>query len=144
MYGAVQSGGRSPKPLNVLTGTPQLKPSSDSIQNNTSSFASQVKGKKRDRGDQGSDPVKYECLSKIDDADSGQSRPEHMMKKPVYVIGAERCTWKFADFHKSLRERGVVRPFTGKENSYPPLNDTAEATGRVIQALAERAWRLQP
>ncbi|KAA8518538.1 hypothetical protein F0562_016012 [Nyssa sinensis] len=36
--------------------------------------------------------------------------------KPVYVIGAERCTWNFADFHKSLRERGLVRPFTGKEN----------------------------
>ncbi|KAA8518545.1 hypothetical protein F0562_016019 [Nyssa sinensis] len=28
--------------------------------------------------------------------------------KPVYVIGAEQCIWKFADFHKSLRERGVV------------------------------------
>ncbi|RVX11793.1 Mitochondrial fission protein ELM1 [Vitis vinifera] len=36
--------------------------------------------------------------------------------KPVYVIGAEHCKWKFADFHKSLLERGVVRPFTGKEN----------------------------
>ncbi|XP_022144777.1 mitochondrial fission protein ELM1-like isoform X2 [Momordica charantia] len=32
--------------------------------------------------------------------------------KPVYVIGADRCTWKFADFQKSLAERGVVRPFT--------------------------------
>jgi mitochondrial fission protein ELM1 len=37
-------------------------------------------------------------------------------RKPVYVIGAELCTWKFADFQKSLRERGVVRPFTGKED----------------------------
>ncbi|XP_021892446.1 mitochondrial fission protein ELM1-like [Carica papaya] len=36
--------------------------------------------------------------------------------KPVYVVGAERCTWKFADFQKSLQERGVVRPFTGKED----------------------------
>ncbi|KAA8518540.1 hypothetical protein F0562_016014 [Nyssa sinensis] len=62
--------------------------------------------------------------------------------KPVYVIGAKRCTWKFADFHKSLQERGVVRPFTGW--SYPPLNDTAKTVGRVIQALAERGWRLQP
>ncbi|XP_022935407.1 mitochondrial fission protein ELM1-like isoform X3 [Cucurbita moschata] len=32
--------------------------------------------------------------------------------KPVYVIGADRCTWKFADFQKSLAEQGVVRPFT--------------------------------
>ncbi|KAA8518546.1 hypothetical protein F0562_016020 [Nyssa sinensis] len=28
--------------------------------------------------------------------------------------------------------------------SYPPLNDTAEAAGRVIQALAQCGWRLQP
>ncbi|KAJ7971609.1 Mitochondrial fission ELM1-like protein [Quillaja saponaria] len=65
--------------------------------------------------------------------------------KPVYVIGAEKCTWKFADFQKSLQERGVVRQFTGKEDlteswSYPPLNDTAEAASRVIVALAERGW----
>ncbi|KAH7561263.1 hypothetical protein JRO89_XS10G0202800 [Xanthoceras sorbifolium] len=69
--------------------------------------------------------------------------------KPVYVIGAERCTWKFVDFHKSLRERGVVRPFTGSEDmseswSYPPLNDTAEAARRVHESLAERGWRLRP
>ncbi|KAL3532123.1 hypothetical protein ACH5RR_005644 [Cinchona calisaya] len=68
--------------------------------------------------------------------------------KPVYVIGAERCGWKFADFHKSLRDRGVVRPFTGEENmsqrwKYTPLSDTEEAAGQVIKALAERGWRLQ-
>ncbi|KAF6165838.1 hypothetical protein GIB67_012735 [Kingdonia uniflora] len=69
--------------------------------------------------------------------------------KPVYVIGADRCTWKFSDFHKSLRERGVTRPFTGKEDiseswSYPPLNDTAEAANKVRQALSERGWTLRP
>uniref|UniRef100_A0A5B6ZPU3 Mitochondrial fission protein ELM1 n=1 Tax=Davidia involucrata TaxID=16924 RepID=A0A5B6ZPU3_DAVIN len=69
--------------------------------------------------------------------------------KPVYVIGAEHCTWKFVEFHKVLRERGLVRPFTGLENmseswSYPPLNDTAEAANRVHEALAERGWRLRP
>lgn len=68
--------------------------------------------------------------------------------KPVYVIGAERCTWKFSAFQKALRERGVVRPFTGKEDiseiwSYPPLNDTAEAASRVREALAERGWTLR-
>ncbi|OIT39705.1 PREDICTED: mitochondrial fission protein ELM1-like isoform X1 [Nicotiana attenuata] len=67
--------------------------------------------------------------------------------KPVYVIGAERCTWKFRDFHRSLKNRGVVRPFTGKEDiseswSYSPLNDTKEAAAQVIKALAERGWRL--
>ncbi|TXG58209.1 hypothetical protein EZV62_016038 [Acer yangbiense] len=67
--------------------------------------------------------------------------------KPVYVIGAERCTWKFSDFQKCLRERGVVRPFTGSEDisenwSYSPLNDLAEAARRVNEALAERGWRI--
>ncbi|VFQ79728.1 unnamed protein product [Cuscuta campestris] len=68
--------------------------------------------------------------------------------KPVYVIGAERCTWKFTEFHRSLRERNMVRPFTGKENisterwTYSPLNDTKEAAGAVINALADRGWRL--
>ncbi|KAE8652854.1 hypothetical protein Csa_022763 [Cucumis sativus] len=56
--------------------------------------------------------------------------------KPVYVIGTERCKWKYSAFHKSLKERGVIRPFTGTEDiseswSYPPLNDTAEAATRV-------------
>ncbi|KAK9290696.1 hypothetical protein L1049_008870 [Liquidambar formosana] len=64
------------------------------------------------------------------------------------VIGAERCTWKFADFHKRLQERGVVRPFTGIEDiseswGYPPLNDAAEAASRVHEALAERGWQLR-
>lgn len=68
--------------------------------------------------------------------------------KPVYVIGAERCTWKFSAFHRSLRERGLVRPFTGLEDvskfwSYPPLNDAAEVASRVREALAERGWSLR-
>lgn len=68
-------------------------------------------------------------------------------RKPVYVIGAERCTWKFADFQKSLQERGVARPFTGKEDiseswSYSPLNDTTEAANRVNMALAQRGWSI--
>lgn len=37
-------------------------------------------------------------------------------RKPVYVIGAERCRWKFVEFHKTLRDRGLVRPFTGLED----------------------------
>ncbi|XP_024190858.1 mitochondrial fission protein ELM1 isoform X3 [Rosa chinensis] len=67
--------------------------------------------------------------------------------KPVYVIGAEHCTWKFTDFQNRLEERGVVRPFTGKEDmskcwTYVPLNDTAEAASQVIKALAERGWSI--
>ncbi|KAI5072254.1 hypothetical protein GOP47_0012360 [Adiantum capillus-veneris] len=67
--------------------------------------------------------------------------------KPVYVIGAEKCKWKFAAFHKNLRLRGVVRSFTGAEDigeswSYPPLNDNAQAAARVQQAIAEHGWSI--
>lgn len=68
--------------------------------------------------------------------------------KPVYIVGAERCKWKFSEFHKSLRGLGVVRSFTGSEDiseswSYPPLNDTADAAKRVREALAARGWKLK-
>ncbi|XP_010452536.1 PREDICTED: mitochondrial fission protein ELM1-like isoform X1 [Camelina sativa] len=68
--------------------------------------------------------------------------------KPVYVVGAEQCTWKFSDFQNTLRERGAVRPLTGKEDmrerwSYSPLNDNAEAARRVIKDLAERGWKIE-
>lgn len=67
--------------------------------------------------------------------------------KSVYVVGGERCRWKFADFQKTLRQRGLTRPLTGSEDmrngwSYPPLNDTFEAANRVRGALAERGWSL--
>ncbi|XP_074557309.1 mitochondrial fission protein ELM1-like [Curcuma longa] len=67
--------------------------------------------------------------------------------KPIYVIGSEHCKWKFAAFHKTLRERGVVRPFTGFEDmsnawSYPPLNDAAEVASQVRDILAKRGLAL--
>ncbi|XP_078157290.1 fission ELM1-like protein (DUF1022) [Carex rostrata] len=67
--------------------------------------------------------------------------------KPVYVIGTEHCKWKFTEFHKNLRERGVVRPFTGLEDisnswSYPPLNDAVEVALRVREFVAERGWSI--
>ncbi|KAG6528820.1 hypothetical protein ZIOFF_011005 [Zingiber officinale] len=68
--------------------------------------------------------------------------------KPVYVIGSEHCKWKFSAFHKTLRERGLVRPFTGLEDisdtfSYPPLNDAAEVAVRVREVLAQRGLTLR-
>ncbi|KAE9612753.1 putative transcription regulator IWS1 family [Lupinus albus] len=83
MHGAVQSGGRSPKPLNGPT-TQSLKSGSDSIQN--SSFGVQSKGKKRERGDQGSDSIKRERLFKAEEGDSGQFRPESMLKSEISKI----------------------------------------------------------
>ena len=85
MHGAVQSGGRSPKPLNGPTSTQSLKSGSDNIQNN-SSFSVQGKGKKRERGDQGSDSSKKERLFKAEDGDSGQFRPESMLRSEIARI----------------------------------------------------------
>uniref|UniRef100_A0A803QLY0 TFIIS N-terminal domain-containing protein n=1 Tax=Cannabis sativa TaxID=3483 RepID=A0A803QLY0_CANSA len=45
-----------------------------------------AKGKKRERGDQGSDTVKRERLAKVEDGDSGQFRPENMLKSEIAKI----------------------------------------------------------
>ncbi|XP_057995602.1 uncharacterized protein LOC110660483 isoform X2 [Hevea brasiliensis] len=83
MHATVQPGGRSPKAMNGPMSTSQLKPGSDSVHNSASSFPSQVKGKKRERGDQGSEPVKRERSSKMDDGDPGHSRPESIWKSEI-------------------------------------------------------------
>jgi len=76
MHAAVQSGGPSPKDLNGPAST--LKTSSDSTQN--TSFPSQVKGKKRERADQNTDPVKRERFSKSDGSDTGHFKQECIMR----------------------------------------------------------------
>ncbi|KAE8710690.1 RHO-related protein from plants 10 isoform 1 [Hibiscus syriacus] len=81
MQEAVQPGGRSPKPM-----TSQLKPGSESAQNSASSFLSQTKGKKRERVDQGSEPVKQEHCGKMDDRDSGHGKPEFDLKSEIAKI----------------------------------------------------------
>ncbi|XP_004489323.1 uncharacterized protein [Cicer arietinum] len=85
MHGAVQSGGRSPKPLNGPSSTQSLKSGSDNIQN-SSSFGVQGKGKKRERGDQGSDSSKKERLFKVEDGDSSQFRPEGTLRSEIAKI----------------------------------------------------------
>lgn len=103
MHGAVQSGGRSPKPLNGPSSAPQLKSGSDSVQNSTSSFSSQAKGKKRERGDQGSDSAKRERLSKTEDGDSGQFRPENMLKSEIAKITDKGALVDFAGVEKLVQ-----------------------------------------
>ncbi|XP_044481210.1 uncharacterized protein LOC123207800 [Mangifera indica] len=76
MHATVPPGGRSPKPMNGPTSTSQLKPGSDGVQNSASSHPPQVKGKKRERGDQGSEPVKRERSSRMEDGDSGHNRSD--------------------------------------------------------------------
>ncbi|KAK8512110.1 hypothetical protein V6N12_031838 [Hibiscus sabdariffa] len=86
MNATVQPGGCSPKPVNGPTSTSQLKPGLDGAQNSASSFPSQGKGKKRERGDQGSELVKRERTSKIDDGDSGLGRREINLKFEIAKI----------------------------------------------------------
>ncbi|KAK1292225.1 hypothetical protein QJS10_CPB17g00572 [Acorus calamus] len=86
MHAAVQSGGRSPKQLNGPTPSQQLKAGSDSVQNSSTSYLPQSKGKKRDRSDQGLEPVKRERPAKQEDGDSGQLRLESMIKAEIAKI----------------------------------------------------------
>ncbi|XP_020275153.1 uncharacterized protein LOC109849685 isoform X2 [Asparagus officinalis] len=87
MHAAVQSGDRSPKPLNGPTSTQQLKSDTESLQNSSSSFPSQVKGKKRERGgDQGTEPIKRERPTKLEDGESASSRLDNMAKAEIAKI----------------------------------------------------------
>ncbi|KAG7954643.1 hypothetical protein I3843_11G029600 [Carya illinoinensis] len=86
MHATLQSGGRSPKPMSGPTSTSQLKGASDSVQNSASSVPSLVKGKKRERGDQASEPVKRERTTKADDGDSCHSRMESSLKSETAKI----------------------------------------------------------
>ncbi|XP_042753197.2 uncharacterized protein LOC111900885 isoform X2 [Lactuca sativa] len=96
MYGALQTqtGGRSPKPLNGS----QLKPSSDNVQNSSSSISSHAKSKKRDHGVH---------KSKVDDADSGQLRPEHIIKTEISKITDKGGLMDFQGVEKLIQ---LMRP----------------------------------
>ncbi|XP_052181609.1 uncharacterized protein LOC127794498 [Diospyros lotus] len=84
MHATMQPGGRSPKPTNGPTSS-QLKPVSENVQSVTS-FPPQSKGKKRERADHSSEPVKRERLSKTDDSDSNQFKPESILKSEISKI----------------------------------------------------------
>ncbi|KAJ6833641.1 uncharacterized protein M6B38_338090 [Iris pallida] len=89
MHAAVQSGGRSPKPLNASATNQQLKSGSDNVQNGGNSFPLQTKGKKRERGDQGADPIKRERPTKTEDGDHASYRLDTMMKTEIAKITEE-------------------------------------------------------
>ncbi|KAK7411151.1 hypothetical protein VNO78_02583 [Psophocarpus tetragonolobus] len=86
MHATVQPGGRSPKPMNSPTSTSQLKSVSDSVQNSTSSIPSHIKGRKRERADQGSEPVKRERSIKTEDGDPGNFRYDNILKTEIAKI----------------------------------------------------------
>nr|XP_027125462.1 uncharacterized protein LOC113741986 isoform X1 [Coffea arabica] len=81
MDASFQSGNRSPKPTNNSVSTSQFKPSSDNVQSSATSLP--TKGKKRERGDQASDPVKRERSLKPDDSDSGLYKSESFLKSEI-------------------------------------------------------------
>ncbi|CAL9244647.1 unnamed protein product [Arabidopsis halleri] len=76
-------GGRSPR-MNSPT-TSQVKAGADGMQN-SNSFSSQGKGRKRERADQGSESVKRERPSRVDDSGSGFLRTESSLKSEIAKI----------------------------------------------------------
>jgi hypothetical protein len=58
--------------------------------------------------------------------------------KPVYVFDLEGGSRKFERFHRTLRDRGITRPFDGKLAAwrYPPLDDTARVADEVRRRFA--------
>ncbi|GFS32642.1 protein SUO [Actinidia rufa] len=85
MHPTVQPGGRSPKPLHGPTSSSQLKPGSDNVQS-AGSFPSEAKGKKRERADHTTVPVKRERSSMADDGDSPQFKTENNLKYEISKI----------------------------------------------------------
>lgn len=79
--------GSSPKHAHGPNSTSQLKSPSDGGQNSGNSFSSQARGKKRERGDHGVDPVKRERpSSRSDDSSSVQCKSESSLKKEIARI----------------------------------------------------------
>jgi mitochondrial fission protein ELM1 len=58
--------------------------------------------------------------------------------KPVYVFDLEGGSRKFERFHRTLRDRGITRPFDGTLAAwrYPPLDDTARVADEVRRRFA--------
>ncbi|KAK4437176.1 hypothetical protein Salat_0051500 [Sesamum alatum] len=86
MHETPHPGGRSPKLVIGPTSVSPLKPGSDNVQNSGTSFPSQGKGKKRERGDHAADPVKRERFSRTDEGDSAQYKAESSLKSDIARI----------------------------------------------------------
>jgi mitochondrial fission protein ELM1 len=66
--------------------------------------------------------------------------------KPVHVIELPGRPGKFRDFHRSLFERGLTRPFRGRIEawSYVPPAETERAAREVLRRLEQHRERLRP
>ncbi len=60
--------------------------------------------------------------------------------KPVHIVELEGGSAKFRDFHETLRNAGITRPFEGRLEhwSYPALRDTEHAAAEVRRRLDVR------
>ncbi|KAM2699747.1 hypothetical protein EV1_038584 [Malus domestica] len=133
MHATVQSGGRSPKPMNGPTAASQVKVESDGVQNSASSFSSLVKGKKRERGDQGSEPVKRERIMKMDDGDSGSFRQESTIKSEP--VKRER-TMKMDDGdYGSFRQESTLKSEPVKRERIMKMDDGDSGSFRQESTL---------
>ncbi|KAL6541959.1 hypothetical protein OROGR_011445 [Orobanche gracilis] len=86
MHLTLQPGARSPKQSNCLKSISPLKPASDSGQNSGNSCPPQAKGKKRERGEHGSDPSKRGRFTRSDNGDSVQCKSESNLKYEIAKI----------------------------------------------------------
>ncbi|CAA0836105.1 Unknown protein [Striga hermonthica] len=85
MNQTLQPGARSPKQNNGPSSTSQLKHGSDNGQN-SGNAPSQAKGKKRERGDHGSEPLKRGRSTRTDDGDSVLPKAEGDLKHEIAKI----------------------------------------------------------
>ncbi|XP_020578592.1 uncharacterized protein LOC110023484 isoform X2 [Phalaenopsis equestris] len=132
MHAAVQSGGRSPKRLNGPSSAEQLKSGSDSIQNSGTSFSSQLKGKKRERGDHVTDPIKRERTSKTDEGDStGFIFDNNMLKSEISKITEKGALTSTDGVEKLVQLMQVDNSKKIDLNCRVLLADVIAATDRV-------------
>jgi mitochondrial fission protein ELM1 len=66
--------------------------------------------------------------------------------KPVHVIELPGRPGKFREFHRSLFERGLTRPFRGRIESwsYVPPTETERAAREVMRRLERHLARRPP
>ncbi|WP_020591138.1 mitochondrial fission ELM1 family protein [Kiloniella laminariae] len=59
--------------------------------------------------------------------------------KPVYVVDLEGGNKKFSRFHQQLKDRGIIRNFTGtlEHWHYPPLSESRRIAEKVSERLAQ-------
>ncbi|GMH01304.1 hypothetical protein Nepgr_003143 [Nepenthes gracilis] len=149
MHGTVQQQQqdcRSPKPMNGPTSTSHLKHSPDSVQNSTGSFPSQSKGKKKERNDQVSVPLKRECSSRANDGDVSNLKSESLLNSEIAKLterrglvdfeGVERLVQLMRpekpDWKMDLRSRSLLAGVIASTDSLDCLSQFVQLRGLLV------------